>query len=96
MKKIAWAVQIADLAIQLRSAEIVAANESQMLTDAYRDFRRMNGLESIAEGTPEYDRMMQATKGEYDAKVKARAAMYSIRRKLRAAIDRHQREIGAA
>ncbi|AHD09996.1 hypothetical protein [Phaeobacter gallaeciensis] len=88
-EKTADAVLIADLAIQLRRAEIAANNESRTLTEAYADFRRMNGLDSIETGSADYEAMMASTKGEYTAKMKAKEKVYYSRRKLRSAIDRH-------
>ncbi|NKX40354.1 hypothetical protein HGG71_02600 [Rhodobacteraceae bacterium R_SAG2] len=95
-EKIADAVLIADLAIQLRRAEVAASDESHALTEAYSDFRRMNGLDTIETGSADYEAMMVATKGEYTAKMKAKEKVYSARRKLRSAIDRHLLIGGAA
>lgn len=88
-EKVADAIKIADLAIKLRLAELDLSKETRDLTQAYRDFHRMSGLEKIETGSPEYAEMLDATAGEYDAKMKARGRVHSARRKMRAAIDRH-------
>lgn len=95
-ERIADAVVIAELAITLRGAEIDLGKETQDLTQAYRDFHRMSGLDKIDSESPAYAEMKEATAGEYEAKMKARRRVYTARRKLRNAIDLHLRKGGAA
>ncbi|AZV00283.1 hypothetical protein [Paracoccus kondratievae] len=81
---------IALKAIEADEMEQLAALEKADLHAAYKDFKVRNGIDHIAIGTPEWNAMMDETKGEYDASEAARRKAYNAKRRLKSAIARYR------
>lgn len=79
-------LNIAQIAVEVDDLERAALVEKDDLNIAYQDFKRRNGLTRIVRDSPEWEAMMEATKGEYAASEAAKRKVYNARRRLRSAI----------
>lgn len=79
-------LNIAQIAVEVDELERAADNEKADLNSAYKIHKAMNGIQRVERGTPEWDAMLEATKGEYAASEAARRKAYNAKRRLKAAI----------
>lgn len=82
-------IEIANLAIEADEMQRLADLEKSDLREAYADYKRRVGTSTrIAADSPEWEKMMAATKAEYAASEAAKRKAYSAKRKLRTTIRR--------
>lgn len=79
-------LKIAEIAVEVDDLERAASAEKDDLNTAYQDFKRRNGLHKVIRDSPEWEAMMDATKGEYAASEAAKRKAYNAKRRLRSAI----------
>lgn len=79
-------LNIAQIAVEVDDLERASLVERGDLNAAYKDFKRRQDLVTIVRDTPEWEAMMEATKGEYASSEAAKRKVYNARRRLKSAI----------
>lgn len=80
-------LNIAQIAVEVDELERAALVEKGDLNTAYQDFKRRSGLDTVVRDSPDWEAMMEATKGEYASSEAAKRKVYNARRRLKSAIE---------
>lgn len=84
-------LNIAQLAVEVDELERAASFEKADLNSAYEGFKALNDIKHVVRDSEEWERMMEATRGEYAASEAAKRKVYNAKRRLKAAISAARR-----
>lgn len=84
-------LEIATRAVTLHAFEAEVKRHKGFLNQAYQEWRDENGCEHAAKYSPEWDRMLEATRDTYLALNACKRAAYNAKRRLDGAIQRFGR-----
>lgn len=75
-------IEAGSRALNLRNHERRAKAAQENLTCAYAAFKDRRGIDRIEEGTPEWDKMMRATRAQYAYLSDAKRQAFNAKRRL--------------
>lgn len=84
-------LEIATRAVTLHAFEAEVKRYKKFLDQAYAEWRDENGCEYAAQHSPEWDRMLEATRDTYLSLKARKRAAYNAKRRLDSAIHRFGR-----
>lgn len=96
LDQISTLLEIAGKALEADRLEREAKWAKLNLNEAYEGFKKDNGLDRIEADSPEWKRMMFATRIDYHLSQNAKRQAYNAKRRLQSVIARYHREGGAA